>query len=108
MSDQLLRDADLVDVLDVAGRMVANPSRAMVSRAALLAMAHSVERMWEICVEANVLVHALAMAMPCAGTDESGEQAERVALQACRVRDLLAAMSGPQPELETTDACNDF
>lgn len=107
-TDQLLAAARQVDVLDVAGAILANPDRAMVSLAAKVAMAIALERCWEVCLEADLLVSALAQAMPWATTD--AEHAEHVALQAAYVRSLMAALRDGAPtekQQEKTDGNDD-
>ncbi len=44
--DDLIRAAEQVDVIELAGRIIANPSRAMCSEAGKLAMAYAVEAFW--------------------------------------------------------------
>jgi hypothetical protein len=93
------------DLLDLARRIIANPARAMVSEANKVAMAHAIERMWELCLEAQVLVFALEMTMPWE-READAEHHERVAVQAAYVRELFAAMSGQtqaSTEKETED-----
>ena len=98
-ADDLRASAAQVDVLDVAGRMIANPARAMVSRAATLALAHSVESLWEVCLEALILVAALERTMPWAEPVDD-EHCEHVALQAARVRHLMNALTGTSQKEE--------
>lgn len=91
--DDLIRAASQVDVVELAGRIIANPSRAMCSEAGKLAMAYAVEAYWEICVEANLLVTLLERSMPWDEPTDA-ELCETVALQAGHIRALLARLRG--------------
>ena len=53
--------AGQVDAIDAAGRMIARPVRAMISRAEILALAMATEKCWAVCIEAELLVRALAL-----------------------------------------------
>lgn len=61
-ADKLLAAAEQVDVLDAAGRIIANPKRAAIAApaATVLALASATERFWAVCIEAELLVRALA------------------------------------------------
>lgn len=90
---RLMEAVAQVDVLELAGRIIADPRRARVSLAGDLALAIAVERFWEVALEADLLTRALAL-------PETGEQ-EATALkdhairtQADRVRALTAAIRG--------------
>lgn len=48
-----------VDVMDLAGRVIAEPERCRVSTAEQLTLALSVEALWGICLEAEAFVTAL-------------------------------------------------
>jgi hypothetical protein len=104
MADELLAAVAEIDVIDLAGRVIADPRRARVSLAGELALALAVERFWSICIEAELLVNALERAMPWASADE--DHAEHVALQMAAVRGQLAALRGETPEGQETDDGN--
>ncbi|MCR5855965.1 hypothetical protein [Mesorhizobium sp. J428] len=95
---KLFEQAAEVDILDAAGRLIADPERAVVSRAAIVALAQLVERAWEICIEADLLARAVALP-----ADAASEHAIRT--QAERVRTLMAALSGETQE--KTDGSSD-
>ncbi|MEP9372594.1 hypothetical protein [Mesorhizobium sp. KR1-2] len=97
---KLLELATQVDVLDVAGRVIANPQRQAVaaSAAEIVALAHSTERFWAVCLEADLLVRALQL--PIIGNDDQ-DHARDVAIQtqADEVARLMAAIRGEtQPQ----------
>ncbi|MCO5083049.1 MAG: hypothetical protein M9955_15510 [Rhizobiaceae bacterium] len=84
-----------VDVLDLCGRIIANPDRAMVSLAGKVAMAHAVERLWEVCLEAELLVRALAMPVETFTSEEQFALRDHaIQTQADTVARLLAALRG--------------
>lgn len=91
----LLASAGQVDIMDVAGAIVANPERAMVSVAAKLALALFAERAWEVCLEADLLARAVTLPADAAS-------AHAIRTQADRVRTLMAALCGETQEM--TDA----
>lgn len=96
-----LSPADLVlveavsqaDAMDAAGRLLANPRRAVVSLAEQVAMAWTVERLQAVAIEAELLLRALDL-------PESGNEADMatkdhaVQTQVDRVREALAALRG--------------
>jgi len=85
-----------IDVIDLAGQIIADPRRARVSTAGQLALASAVEAFWAISVEANVLVRALALSeLTEAGATDQARQAA-IAVQADTIRKQLAAISGQQ------------
>lgn len=84
-----------VDVLDLCGRIIANPDRAMVSLAGKVAMAHAVERLWEVCLEAELLVRALALPVETFTSEEQFALRDHaIQTQADTVARLLAALRG--------------
>lgn len=92
-----MRLAGQVDVVDAARRLIANPDREVISRAAVLAMAYAVEGMWAVSVETDLLLRALAL--PDTGAD--GHDAAKDAAvqhQISEVTRLLASMRGPEQE----------
>jgi len=94
---KLFEQAAQVDILDAAGRLIADPERAVVSRAAIVAMAQLVERAWEICIEADLLARALELPIT-GGDDHDAARDYAIATQAQRVRTLMAALSGTTQE----------
>lgn len=94
--DTLVQAAAAVDVIDAAGRIIANPRRNAIaaSAAEVLALAMATERFWAVCVEAEVLARALAQP---AFTGHEGRDQERDLLiehQAALVRGHMAALRG--------------
>lgn len=84
-----------VDVLDLCGRIIADPQRAMVSRAGEVALARAVERLWEVCLEAELLVRALAMPpTDLTGEEQVAMRVHAIQTQAATVGRLLAALRG--------------
>ncbi|MEC9247164.1 MAG: hypothetical protein VYB05_20580, partial [Pseudomonadota bacterium] len=57
----LLSAASKVDVIDLAGRIIANPRRNAIAASAadVVALAYAAERFWSIAIEAEILVRAL-------------------------------------------------
>ncbi len=87
MADQALMEAAAaVDVIELAGAIIARPRHAMVSTAGQLALAHAVERFWEVAVEAEVLARAARQHAPGALRDLAIET------QAIRVMELMNAL----------------
>ncbi|MFH1796298.1 MAG: hypothetical protein ABIF45_17550 [Pseudomonadota bacterium] len=80
-----------VDVIDVAGAIIANPDRAKVSTAAQVALALFSERAWAVCLEADLLARAIHM--PAGDTRDYA-----IAVQAERVSTLMAALRGETPK----------
>lgn len=84
--EKLMQAAAAVDVIDLAGAIIARPRHAMVSTAGQLALAHAVERFWEIAIEAEVLARA-------ARQQEPGQLRDlAIETQAIRVNDLMIAL----------------
>ena len=83
--------AGQVDAIDAAGRMIARPVRAMISRAEILALAMATEKCWAVCIEAELLVRALAL--PITGNDENDSVRDHaIQAQSDRVATLMAAL----------------
>lgn len=98
---ELFALAGRVDVIDAAGRMIARPVRAMISRAETLALAIATEKLWEVCLEAELL--ARAVAIPETGKPiEDGLRSIAVDTQATIVLQLMAALR-PQTPKEQND-----
>lgn len=98
--DLLMAAASEVDVIDLAGAIIANPDRAMVSLVGQLALALAFEKSWEICIEADLLVRALAVPV----TGDAG--ALTVQRQADRIAELMTALRGETPTEEKNDGSN--
>lgn len=98
--EALVQMACTVDVLDVCGRLLSDPERAMVSLADKIAMAMVVERAWAACLEAQVLVTAIERSGPEMIPDETRRGA--VAAMAARFREQIAPLLGAQTTNEET------
>jgi hypothetical protein len=96
----LLVQANMVDVLDVAGRIIANPQRQAVAASAadVVALAHATERFWAVCLEADLLIRALQL--PITGNDGRDHARDAaIQIQADEVARLMAAIRGEtQPQ----------
>lgn len=91
-SEALLASVAKLDMIDLCGRIVADPARnaPRATTAEVLALAMATEGLWAIALEASLLVSALERSMPWASQDV--EYHEHVVLQMVAVRDLLAFM----------------
>lgn len=98
---ELLALAGQVDAVEAAGRMIARPERAMISRAEILALAIATEKLWEVALEAQILVLTLEQSMPWATTDD--EHAERCFLQAGHLNELLKPLIKRKDQDHGTD-----
>ncbi|MBZ0164593.1 MAG: hypothetical protein K8H74_18005 [Notoacmeibacter sp.] len=97
--DDAMREAAAqVDVIDTAGRVIAHPSRNAVaaSAAEVLALAHAVERFWEIAVEGEILARALAL-------PADDVRAHAVEIQAGKINTLMNALRGRNEEESNDD-----
>lgn len=93
--ERLLDAAAKVDVIDTAGRIVANPTRQAMSAstAEIVALAHATERFWAVCLEADLLVRALKL--PITGNDDRDRARDAaIQIQADEVARLMAAIRG--------------
>ncbi|WP_306050141.1 hypothetical protein [Oceaniradius stylonematis] len=92
----LLNAAAGIDVIELAGMIIANPDRrAMATSAAgVLALAHATERFWEIALEGEVLARAVSQ-LP-----DDDLKTHAIETQAQRVRDLMDALRAPNPATE--------
>ncbi|TPJ83870.1 hypothetical protein FJ422_16490 [Mesorhizobium sp. B2-6-3] len=99
-SEALLAAVAKLDMIELSGRIIANPDRnaPRASVAEVFALAKATEGLWAIALEAILLVNALEGAMPWESTD--AEHHEHVAIQMAAVRDLLTPLSPipTQPE----------
>ncbi|MHB2265842.1 hypothetical protein [Aliihoeflea sp. PC F10.4] len=95
--EKLIAAADRVDVIDVAGRVIAAPRRNAVSvtAAEALALCHATERFWAVALEADLLVRALKI--PITGNDETDHTRDHaIQTQMAMVSSLMAAIRGEQ------------
>lgn len=95
MSKTLLEAMAEVDVIEAAGRIIANPKRnaPAASTATVYALAVAAERFWEICIEAELL--ARAEQLPITGNDhDDNVRDDAVQRQTHRVLELMAALRG--------------
>lgn len=99
----ILDAASVVNVLDVAARVVANPARygPATSVAQVVALAHAVERFWEVALEADLLVRAIAL--PSGSTAFDALRGLRIEGQAARIVELMAAIRGEPSHQEKSD-----
>lgn len=90
----LLEAVHRVNVMDVAGRIIANPRRARVSTADALALALAVEQLQAIAIEADLLVRALSY-LPAEAIDHSAaKEAIEIWFCAIRVSELIQTARG--------------
>ncbi|HEV2501635.1 MAG TPA: hypothetical protein VGV39_01080 [Mesorhizobium sp.] len=95
MSKTLLEAMAEVDVIDAAGRILANPARnaPAATTATIYALAMATERMWAVCVEAELL--ARAEQFPITGNDhDDNVRDDAIQQQTHRVLELMAALRG--------------
>ncbi|TIX59159.1 MAG: hypothetical protein E5V28_07865 [Mesorhizobium sp.] len=92
-SEALLAAVAKLDMIELCGRIVANPERnaPRATAAEVYALARAAEGLWAIALEASLLVSALERTMPWAA-EADAEHLEHVVLQMVAVRDLLAFM----------------
>lgn len=90
--ERLIDAAAKVDVIDCAGRIIANPERhaPSASNAEVLALALALEAYWSIVVDAEVLVRALKR--PFFSGDDAADQDNdhRIARSSAAIREKLA------------------
>lgn len=93
----LIDAVSMVDLLDLAGRIQADPQRVRVSTADQLALAMGVEAMWEICLNAIATVRTIDLA-----ADAAGEEAKRLHNQLLtnlsEIRERMSALTGTYEE----------
>lgn len=106
MSKTLLEAMAEVDVIDAAGRIIANPKRnaPAASTATIYALAVATERFWEVCLEAEQLVRTLrkpVLPLPSGAHEDILSKAVKDAQQQMnRVTELMAALRGETPKEE--------
>ncbi|MER9851790.1 hypothetical protein NKJ55_31720 [Mesorhizobium sp. M0106] len=96
-SEALLAAVAKLDMIDLCGRIVADPERNGVraTTAEVLALAMATEGLWAIALETRLLISALDQG---AWASLAGvEHQQHVAHQLANVRDLLAFMPSPIP-----------
>ncbi len=97
----LMEAVGRVDVIDAAGRIIANPYRHGPSAptADIVALAFATETFWAVAVEAEVLVRALQR--PITGNDEQ-DAARDAAIQeqSDTISKLMAAIRGGRDETD--------
>lgn len=96
---RLLSAAMQVDVIELAGRIIANPTRnaPAVSAAGAVALAFAADRFWEIALEAEVL--AALVNNPLMNDDGSTVTPDpKASAQARRVAALMNALRGLNEE----------
>ncbi len=101
--EQIVAAAAAVDVIDAAGRIIANPARnaPAAATATVYALAVATERFWEVCLEAELL--ARAYQLPITGDCSDDVRDEAIQRQLDRVLELMAALRGETPK-ESSDA----
>jgi len=101
--DRALLDAvGSVDVIDAAGRTIANPWRAKLSLAEQLAMAIAIERTQGALIEARLLMSALEL--PETGDDHDQTVKDHaIQMQMHRLRAELAALDRQAATEQETD-----
>ena len=99
--EQIAAAAAAVDVIDAAGRIIAGPARnaPSASTATVYSLAVATERCWEVCLETELLVRALAMPVETFTAEEQFLRRDRaVQTQADRIVRLMAALRGESPK----------
>lgn len=99
MTDTLMAAAATVDVIDLAGRIIAHPryQSTMTPAAGVVALAHAVEKFWAIAVEAEVLARAIAR-LPTATETERALRDAAIERQTETILTLMAALRGDTQE----------
>ena len=95
---RILAAAAQVDVVDLAGHIIANPVRGAIgaSQAGTLALALAFESAWAVVIEADLLVRALKM--PITGNDENDAVRDHaIQTQLDAVERLIAPMRQTTP-----------
>lgn len=102
----LLEQAAVVDVLDVAGRIIAHPQRQAVaaSAAEIVALAHAVNTFWPVMELADMLAEHLlgAVSTQVAQDPELADRFSSIQQFADAIRSQIAAIRGLVPN-EGTD-----
>lgn len=102
----LLEAVARVDVMDTAGKLIANPRRAVISLAEQLAMAIAIEQFQAIAIEADRLARALT-ALPDHALDASAsDEAYAVWMRFIDLTQALKAARG-EPNTYTQETTDD-
>lgn len=102
---KLLDAASAADIMDAAGRMIANPWRAKLSLAEQFAMSIALERTQGALIEARLLLAALKL--PETGNDhDQAVKDHTIQTQMHRLRAELAALDGQAATEEEADYGN--
>ncbi len=104
MVERLLEHSAQVDVIDLAGRIIANPRRNAIgaSTAEVVSLAYAVERFWAIAIEAEILVRALQREQTGNDQDEN-ERDEAIQAQMDCIDAMMAALRGATSLTENED-----
>lgn len=104
-ADTLLTAAYRVEVLDAAGRIIANPRRRAVSAssAEVLALAWAVEALNSVAIEAELLVRALQV--PLTGNDgHDTARDDAIQIRLAKLAHQFAAMRAADTQQENENA----
>lgn len=104
MVERLLEHSAQVDVIDLAGRIIANPRRNAIAASAadVVALAYAAERFWSIAIEAEILVRALKREQTGNDHDEN-ERDEAIQAQMDCISKMMAALRGTTTLTENED-----
>lgn len=99
MVERLLEHSAQVDVIDLAGRIIANPRRNAIAASAadVVALAYAAERFWSIAIEAEILVRVLKREQT--GNDHD----EAIQAQMDCISKMMAALRGTTTLTENED-----
>lgn len=103
-ADPLISAACRVDVIDAAGRIIANPRRRAIgaSSAEVLALAWAVEALNAVAIEAESLVRA--MQLPLTGNDtHDAARDDAIQTRLATLAQQFAVMSAADNELQTQE-----
>jgi len=101
-ADPLIRAACHVDVIEVAGRIIANPRRRAVgaSSAEVLALAWAAEALNSVAIEAELLVRA--MQLPITGNDsQDAARDDAIQTRLANLAHQFAVMRAADNEIQT-------
>ncbi len=104
-TDPLIIAACRVDVLDVAGRIIANPRRRAVGAASaeVLALAWGVEALNSVAIEAELLVRA--MKLPITGNDaQDAARDDAIQTRLANLAQQFAVMHAADTQQENENA----
>lgn len=103
-SNRLIAAAEMVDVIDAAGRIIANPERnaPAAPAAEVLALAHATERLWGIALEAAELVRVLRTT-DTGNSHQDGLRDDAIQFQMDLISNQMAAICGETNDQEKSD-----